>query len=162
MFHRLHLDLEASSDHRKKNIKNFIYDALDDMYFSVKSHRVNNRGQEIPAQIQKKRARRETLLNRHRRIFCFFFFFSFSQKIFLSQKTGGHFFLVVHQSSNPSILDKTKFLFTNIYKGGTTKHEYVSRSDGVNRNKGKSFFWACLLKRIFRFRKKNCLIGCSH
>ena len=55
MFHRLLLDLEASSGHRKKNIKNFIYDALDDMYFSVKSHRVNNRGQEIPAQIQKKK-----------------------------------------------------------------------------------------------------------
>ena len=162
MFHRLHLDLEASSDHRKKNIKNFIYDALDDMYFSVKSHRVNNRGQEIPAQIQKKKSSKRDVIESPSEDFFFFFFFSFSQKIFLSQKTGGHFFLVVHQSSNPSILDKTKFLFTNIYTGGTTKHEYVSRSDGVNRNKGKSFFWACLLKRIFRFRKKNCLIGCSN
>ena len=105
MFHRLHLDLEASSDHRKKNIKNFIYDALDDMYFSVKSHRVNNRGQEIPAQIQKKRARRETLLNRHRRIFFFFFFsFLFLRKSFCLKKREGIFFwsytsLQTHQYS---------------------------------------------------------------
>ena len=54
MFHRLHLDLEASSDHRKKNIKNFIYDALDDMYFSVKSHRVNNRTRNTSTNTKKK------------------------------------------------------------------------------------------------------------
>ena len=128
------------------------------MYFSVKSHRVNNRGQEIPAQIQKKKSSKRDVIKSPSEDFLFFFSFLFLRKSFCLKKREG-IFLVVHQSSNPSILDKTKFFFTNIYTGGTTKHEYVSRSDGVNRNKGKSFFWACLLKRIFRFRKKKIALS---
>ena len=104
MFHRLHLDLEASSDHRKKNIKNFIYDALDDMYFSVKSHRVNNRGQEIPAQIQKKKSSKRDVIESPSEDFLFFFSFLFLRKSFCLKKREGIFFwsytsLQTHQYS---------------------------------------------------------------